>query len=146
MKVAKYVNEEKIKECSKTLIEFRQEHQYTQMEMSALLGLSQGTISNIELRKPPLSLKTYETVMEFCQNSDVVNALQVQCYKLIKHTLNKEDLKLIQAFIIALRVMKKSGGMQQSKLIIKQPSYLATLFFVYLKTQYTHIYIIIVNG
>ena len=50
--------------------------------------------------------------MEFCQNSDVVNALQVQCYKLIKHTLNKEDLKLIQAFIIALRVMKKSGGMQ----------------------------------
>ena len=112
MKVAKYVNEEKIKECSNVLIEFRQEHQYTQMEMSALLGLSQGTISNIELRKPPLSLKTYETVMEFCQNSDVVNALQVQCYKLIKHTLNKEDLKLIQAFIIALRVMKKSGGMQ----------------------------------
>ena len=79
MKVAKYVNEEKIKECSKTLIEFRQEHQYTQMEMSALLGISQGAISNIELRKPPLSLKTYETVMEFCQNSDVVNALQVQC-------------------------------------------------------------------
>ena len=111
MKV-KQVSEDKIKECSNVLIEFRQEHQYTQMEMSALLGISQATISNIELKKAPLSLKHYETVMEFCQNSDVVNALHVQCYKLIKHTLNKEDLKLIQAFIIALRVMKKSGGMQ----------------------------------
>ena len=120
MKV-KQVSEDKIKECSNVLIEFRQEHQYTQMEMSALLGISQAAISNIELKKAPLSLKHYETVMEFCQNSDVVNAfaLQVQCYKLIKHTLNKEDLKLIQAFIIALRVMKKSGGMQSSKLIIK---------------------------
>ena len=36
MKV-KQVSEDKIKECSKTLIEFCQTHQYTQMEMSALL-------------------------------------------------------------------------------------------------------------
>ena len=108
----KLVNEEKIKECSNVLIEFRRKHEYTQKEMSSLLGISQSTISNIELRKPPLSLKHYEIVMEVCQNSDLVNALQAQCYKLIKHTLNKEDLKLIQAFILALRVMKKSGGMQ----------------------------------
>ena len=111
MKV-KQVSEDKIKECSKVLIEFRQTHQYTQMEMSAMLGISQSTISNIELRKPPLSLKHYETVMKVCQNSDLINALQVQCYKLIKHTLNTDDLKLIKAFILALRVMKKSGGMQ----------------------------------
>ena len=78
MRVAKYVNEEKIKDCSNVLIEFRRKHEYTQKEMSALLGISQGTISNIELRKPPLSLKTYETVMDFCQNSDVVSDLQVQ--------------------------------------------------------------------
>ncbi len=107
----KQVNEEKIKECAKVLIEFRQEHQYTQMEMSALLGISQATISNIELKKAPLSLKHYETVMEFCQNRDVINALQNQCFKLIKHTFDKDDLKLIQAFILSLRVMKKSGGM-----------------------------------
>lgn len=50
MRVAKYVNEEKIKECSNVLIEFRRKHEYTQKEMSALLGISQGTISNIELR------------------------------------------------------------------------------------------------
>ena len=111
MKV-KQVNEEKIKECSNVLIEFRQEHQYTQMEMSALLGISQATISNIELRKAPLSLKHYKTVMEFCQNRDVIDALQNQCYKLIKHTFDKDDLKLIQAFILSLRIMKKSGGMQ----------------------------------
>ena len=108
----KQVGEEKIKECSNALIEFRQKHQYTQKEMSSLLGISQSTISNIELRKPPLSLKHYETIMEVCQNSDLTNALQVQCYKLIKHTLNIDDLKLIKAFILALRVMKKSGGMQ----------------------------------
>lgn len=111
MKV-KQVSEDKIKECSKVLIEFRQTHQYTQMEMSALLGISQTTISNIELRKPPLSLKHYKTIMEFCQNNDVINALQNQCYKLIKHTFDKDDLKLIQAFILSLKVMKKSGGMQ----------------------------------
>ena len=106
------VGGERIKECSNALIEFRQKHQYTQKEMSSLLGISQSTISNIELRKPPLSLKHYETIMEVCQNSDLTNALQVQCYKLIKHTLNIDDLKLIKAFILALRVMKKSGGMQ----------------------------------
>jgi len=106
MKV-KQVSEDKIKECSKVLIEFRQKHQYTQKEVSALLGMSQATISNIELRKPPLSLKHYKTIMEFCQNNDVINALQNQCYKLIKHTLNTDDLKLIQAFILSLRVMKK---------------------------------------
>ena len=110
MKV-KQVSEDKIKECSKTLIEFRQKHQYTQKEMSALLGMSQATISNIELRKAPLSLKHYETVIEFCQNRDMINALQNQCFKLIKHTFDKDDLKLIQAFILSLRIMKKSGGM-----------------------------------
>lgn len=68
MKV-KQVSEDKIKECAKVLTEFRQEHQYTQMEMSALLGISQATISNIELRKAPLSLKHYETVMEFAKTA-----------------------------------------------------------------------------
>lgn len=105
------VSEDKINECANVLIKFRQENKYNQEDMSALLGISQATISNIECRKKPLSVKNYNRVMDFCQNHDAVNALQVQCYRLIKETVSVDDLKMIQTFIMALKNMKKTGGM-----------------------------------
>ena len=104
------VSEDKIIECAKVLIKFRQENKYTQVDMSALLGISQGTISTIERRKRPLSVKNYNRVMDFCQNHDAVNALHVQCYRLIKETVSIDVLKMIQTFIMTVKNMKNTGG------------------------------------
>lgn len=111
MRTRNVESEEKINECAKVLIEFRQENKYTQDDMAALLGIAQGTISAIEHRKKPLTVKNYNKIMGFCQNYDMVTALQIQCYHLIKETMSVDDLKLIQAFVMTLKNMKKTGGM-----------------------------------